>query len=103
MADEKQFNAEELKRSIKEKIKAAKANLKGADASMLDVYILADLSDDEIWVMAQMKANASRVNMEWEGFNVTDQKQREFMERRYKSLQSRIKARKEELQDKGSK
>lgn len=92
-----EFNAGAIKRGMQTKLSAAKEQLKNnAEATMLDVYVKADFTDDEIWVLAHLKCNASRVNMEWEGFYVSDLQHDEFVKRRYNDLKTRIEARKTE-------
>ena len=79
----------EIKANLLEKIKLAKAKL-SPDKNMLDVYVEAELSDDELWVLAHSKVNNDRTNMEWEGFYISDIKAHENVKRRFESLQQRI-------------
>jgi hypothetical protein len=89
-----EFNVGELRASLTNKINDSKANL-SPDKNMLDVYVKADLTDDELWVLAHTKVNSDRTSMEWEGFYVSDLKAHEFVTRRYESLKKRIEAHKQ--------
>ena len=90
----KGFNLKELSQSLTAKMKAAKTRIP-ADGNRLDVYVEADLTDDELWVLAHSKVNNDRTSMEWEGFYIDDLKAHANVKRRYESLKKRIEEHKE--------
>ena len=87
--DNKEFNVSKIRASLSEKILKTKAGLSD-DKNMLEVYASAELTEDELWVLAYSKVNSDRTSMEWEGFYISDIKAHENVQRRFDSLKSRI-------------
>jgi hypothetical protein len=78
-----------VKQSLEEKLKSTHEKL--GDTSLIQRYAAANLTDDEIWVLAHIKANNSRVDMEWEGFKKSDTVHQKHIKMHYESLKDRIK------------
>ena len=84
-----EFDAGKLAESMSLKLKAARESLpEGKD--MIDAFVAANFTEDELWVLAHSKVNGDRTSMEWEGFFISEIKNHENVKRRFETYKKLI-------------
>ena len=85
-------DVEKIKESLNRKIKKAGTDLKskGVKHGKGDVYAHANLTDQEILVLAAIKVNNERGSLCWEGFVRSDEENDKAIDRRFETIKKII-------------
>ena len=92
--DSKPKTFDEFQESIRAKKEAVKDSY---SMNEFELIIRAGLTDEEIYFIAWCKCHNDRVDMEWEGFYRSDERQKAFVQKMYEAHKTEIEKLKKDI------